>query len=58
MIARCPAVNFAVVGSILCRPSVPLGFAHGPEKLRLTEEIVRLEFAPVRVLRQLISIQP
>jgi hypothetical protein len=58
MIARRPAVNFAVVGSILCRLSVLFGFAHRLEKLRLTEEIVRLEFAPMRVLRQLISIQP
>jgi len=50
MIVR-PALNFAVLGLIFCRPSVPFGFAHRPEKLRLTEEIARLEFAPVRVPR-------
>jgi hypothetical protein len=31
--------------------------ARSQKKLRLTEELARLEFAPARVLRQLISIQ-
>ena len=39
----------------------PIGFVRvypRSEKLRLTEEIARLEFAPVGVLRQRISLQP
>ena len=53
-----PALNFALVGFDSQPPIGSVRFCPQSEKLRLTEEIARLEFAPVRVLRQLISIKP
>jgi hypothetical protein len=46
-----PGAQFRIRGSSLCSAIRSVRIPHRSEKLRLTEETARLEFAPVRVLR-------